>query len=171
MTITEAVTTGFVLSSVDCTNLATGTALNAGTAPSATVTLANREVVLGGVATGSEVQCTFVNTQQRADIQVVKTASPMTVNSGSVANYQIVVSNNGPQAASNVVLSDVAGAGQNCASPSTTATCSATGGASCPSPTVAVSSLLGAGITIPSLPVGGQVTIALQCQVTATGTP
>lgn len=171
VTITEAVTAGFVLSSVDCTNLTTGTALNAGTTPSATVTLANREVVLGGVATGSEVQCTFVNTQQRADIQVVKTASPMTVNSGGVANYQIVVSNNGPQAASNVVLSDVAGAGQTCTSPSTTATCSATGGASCPSPTVSVSSLLGAGITIPSLPVGGQVTVALQCLVNATGTP
>ena len=171
VTITEAISTGFVLSSVDCTNLMTGTALNTGTTPSATVTLASREVVLGGVATGSEVQCTFVNTQQRSDIQVVKTASPMSVNSGGVASYQILVSNNGPQAASNVVLSDVAGAGQNCSSPSTTATCSATGGASCPSPTVSVSSLLGAGITIPSLPVGGQVTVALQCLVTATGTP
>ena len=127
--------------------------------------------MLGGVATGSELQCTFVNTQQRADIQVVKSAAPMTVTSGGVASYQIVITNNGPQAASNVALTDVAGAGLDCTSPSATATCSATGGASCPSPTVSVSSLLGGGITIPNLPVGGQVSVALQCLVMATGTP
>jgi uncharacterized repeat protein (TIGR01451 family) len=72
VTITEAVTAGFTLSSVNCTNLTTGTALNTSTSPSATVNLANREVVLGGVATGSEVQCTFVNTRS-AQLQLRKT--------------------------------------------------------------------------------------------------
>ena len=117
----------------------------------------------------SAVSCTFGNTRQQADIQVVKTASPNPVVTGDAVAYQIVVSNNGPQAASNVLLSDVAGAGQDCSAVSATATCAAAGGASCPSPTVPVSSLLGAGVTIPTLPVGGTVTFGLQCRVTASG--
>ena len=59
-----------------------------------------------------------------------------------LVNYTIVVSNNGPLAATNVLLTDTAGAGQDCTTPSTTATCTATGGASCPSPTVPVSASL-----------------------------
>jgi hypothetical protein len=34
---------------------------------------------------------------------------------------------------------------------------------------VPVSSLLGGGVTIPTLPMGGQVTFGLQCAVTASG--
>ncbi len=119
----------------------------------------------------ANIVCTFTNALQQADIQVVKTATPDPVVNGNVVTYQIVVGNNGPQAVSNAVLTDVAGAGQDCTTPSTTATCAATGGASCPSPTVPVSSLLGAGITLPSLPVGGQVTVTLQCTVSASGLP
>ena len=279
VTITEAVTAGFSLTSVNCTNLTTGTALNTSTTPSATVNVANREVVLGGVATGSEVQCTFVNTRQpvtltltkvseggtqaftftgnngwtsqtlttttpgvgvtgatqtlttpdtattitetmptgfvlsnvtctgmgaggavtttatsftlnaaavaagsnivctftntlqQTDIQVVKSASPDPVLSGQVVTYSLVVTNNGPLAASNVLVADTAGAGQDCTTPSGTATCTAAGGATCPSPTVPVSNLLGGGITLPTLPVGGQVNLILQCLVTATGSP
>ena len=133
--------------------------------------LANRTVSLNAAATaaGSDIVCTFTNTLQRADIQVVKTANPGTVTSGDVVTYTLTATNNGPTAASNVLLTDTAGAGQNCATPSTTATCSATGGATCPSPTVPVSSLLGGGITIPDLPVGGRVDVTMQCTVTATG--
>jgi uncharacterized repeat protein (TIGR01451 family) len=123
------------------------------------------------VVTGALFECDFTNALRQTDIQVVKTASPNPVVSNGVVTYQIVVTNNGPLAADGTVLTDVAGAGQNCATPSTTATCAATGGATCPSPTVPVSSLLGSGITIPTLPVGGQVTIGLQCTVSATGTP
>jgi uncharacterized repeat protein (TIGR01451 family) len=99
----------------------------------------------------------------------VKTASPNPVVSGDVVTYTLVVSNNGPSAASNVLLTDTVGAGQTCTTPSTTATCSASGGASCPSPTVPVSTLLGSGLTIPTLPVGGQVSVTMQCSISATG--
>ncbi|WFC43314.1 hypothetical protein [Pseudoxanthomonas sp. SE1] len=163
-TITENTSPAtYRVTDITCTGLGAG-----GTA---TPDLAARTVALNAAATapGSDIVCTFTNTLQQADIQVVKTASPDPVLSGGVVTYSIVASNNGPQAASNVLLTDVAGAGQDCTVPSTTATCTATDGASCPSPTVPVSSLLGAGITIPSLPVGGQVTVSLQCAVTATG--
>ena len=165
-TITESTSPAtYQVTDITCTGLGAG-----GTA---TPDLANRSVTLDAAATapGSAIVCTFTNTLQQADIQVVKTASPDPVVSGDVVTYQIVMSNSGPLAVSNVLLTDVAGAGQDCTTPSTTATCLATGGASCPSPTVPVSSLLGAGITIPSLPVGGQVTVGLQCTVTATGVP
>ena len=133
--------------------------------------LSGNTLTLTDADVGAAIICTIVNTLRQTDLQVVKTASPNPVVSGGVVTYQIVVTNNGPLAADGAVLTDVAGVGQDCTTPSTTATCSATGGATCPSPTVPVSSLLGSGITIPTLPVGGQVTIGLQCTVSATGTP
>lgn len=165
-TITESTTPAtYGVTDITCTGLGAG-----GTA---TPDLANRTVVLDAAATvaGSSIECTFTNTLQQTDIRVVKTASPDPVLSGQVVTYSLVVSNNGPLAASNVLLTDVAGAGQDCTTPSTTATCTASGGATCPSATVPVSSLLGSGISIPSLPVGGQATFTLQCTVTATGNP
>ncbi|MGG6461830.1 prealbumin-like fold domain-containing protein [Solilutibacter silvestris] len=62
VTISEnAPPAGFFLQSIACTNLATGTALTTATTPSATVTLASRQVVLGGVVTGNQINCTFTN--------------------------------------------------------------------------------------------------------------
>ena len=105
-----------------------------------------------------------------ADVQVIKNVSPTgAMASGSVLTYTLTARNNGPENATNVTLGDLPGAGLNCATPSTTATCSASGGASCPGATVPVSTLIGPGITIPNLPVGGQVVVTMRCTVTATG--
>jgi uncharacterized repeat protein (TIGR01451 family) len=163
-TVTESTMPAtYRVTDITCTGLGAG-----GTA---TPDLTNRAVVLNAAATaaGANIVCTFTNTLQQADIQVVKTASPNPVVSGDVVTYTLVVSNNGPSAASNVLLTDTVGAGQTCTTPSTTATCSASGGASCPSPTVPVSTLLGSGLTIPTLPVGGQVSVTMQCSISATG--
>ncbi|SFV31932.1 GEVED domain-containing protein [Pseudoxanthomonas sp. YR558] len=163
-TITESTTPAtYRVTDITCTGLGAG-----GTA---TPDLTNRAVVLNAAATatGANIVCTFTNTLQQADIQVVKTATPNPVVSGDVVTYTLVVSNNGPSAASNVLLTDSASTGQTCTTPSTTATCSASGGASCPSPTVPVTTLLGSGVTIPSLPVGGQVNVTVQCSISATG--
>lgn len=118
---------------------------------------------------GDDLTCTFTNAMAMADVAVTKTASPTTVVSGGVVDYTLVVTNNGPSNVTNVLLSDTPSAGLDCTLPSGTATCAATGGASCPSPTVPVSTLLGSGITLPTLPMGGQVTVTLQCRVTASG--
>lgn len=105
-----------------------------------------------------------------ADLQMTKTVSPTgAVASGSVLTYTLVARNSGPSAASNVLLRDTPSAGLNCTTPSPTATCSASGGATCPGATVPVSSLTGGGVAIPSMPVGGQVAVTMQCTVTATG--
>jgi uncharacterized repeat protein (TIGR01451 family) len=105
-----------------------------------------------------------------ADIQMTKTVSPTSaVASGSVLTYTLIATNNGPSATTNVLLRDTPGAGLDCTTPSPSATCSASGGASCPGATVPVSTLTGGGVTLPSLPVGGQVAVTMQCTVTATG--
>lgn len=105
-----------------------------------------------------------------ADLQMTKTVSPTgPVASGSVLTYTLVATNTGPSASTNVLLRDTPGAGLDCTTPSPTTTCNASGGASCPGATVPVSSLIGGGVAIPSLPVGGQVTVAMQCTVMATG--
>ena len=163
-TITESSTpASYRLTDITCSGLGTG--------GSATPDLANRTVALDAAATaaGANIVCTFTNTLQQTDIQVVKTASTDPVLSGQVVTYSIVVTNAGPVAATNVVLTDAPGTGLTCTIPSATASCTATGGASCPAPTVPVADLLAAGVTIPSLPVGGLVTVVLQCTVTASG--
>lgn len=161
LTINEAnLPTGWRLTGATCR--VDGTAV--GSLTDTTYTIPGASVV-----TGALFECDFTNALRQTDIQVVKTASPNPVVSSDVVTYQIVVTNNGPLAADGAVLTDVAGPGQDCTMPSTTATCTASGGASCPSTTVPVSSLLGAGVTLPTLPVGGQVTFGLQCTVTASG--
>lgn len=163
-TVTESVSPAtYRVTDITCTGLGAG-----GTA---TPDLAARTVVLDAAATapGSAIVCTFTNTLQQADIQVVKTASTAAVLTGDVVTYALVVTNNGPTDATDVVLTDTPGPGQDCTTPSAVVTCLAEGGATCPSPPVSVSSLLGTGITLPSLPVGGEVTVSLQCTVTATG--
>lgn len=163
-TVTESTSpVTYRVSDIACSGLGVG--------GSATPDLANRSVTLNAAATaaGSDIVCTFTNTLQQADIQVVKAAGPGTVTSGNDVTYTLTVTNNGPSQANNVLLTDAASGGQDCMSPATTATCTATGGASCPSPTVPISSLLGSGISIPTLPVGGQVDVTMQCTVTASG--
>lgn len=163
-TITESTSPAtYRVTDITCTGMGSG--------GSATPDLVNRTVTLDAAATaaGNDIICTFTNTLQQADIQVVKTATPSPVVSRDVVTYTLVVSNNGANAVTNAVLSDAPSTGQTCTAPSTTATCTATGGASCPSATVPVTTLLGAGMTIPVLPVGGRVTVTLQCTVNATG--
>lgn len=149
------------IASYACTN-----ALAGGQTPSGSGTTFNVTT-----AAGDDLTCTFTNTLQQADVRVQKTATPNPVQSGGVVTYTIVVTNDGPVAANGTTLTDAPGAGLNCTAPSVTLVCTATGGATCPSGTVPISTLLGSGMTIPTLPVGGQVTATVQCTVTATGVP
>lgn len=109
----------------------------------------------------------------KADLQLTKTNTPGingnldqaadTVTTGTNTVYAITVTNPGPKPANNTVITDPSPSGVTCV----TATCAATGGAACPVPTGAalVAALQGAGATVPTLPVGGSVTINLTCQV------
>ena len=125
-----------------------------------------------GAADGAIV-CTFTNTIHKADLSITKTNTPGingevdqasdVLVSGNATSYTITLSNAGPQAGDGAVLHDTPGANLVC----TTATCSATGGASCPVQTgpALMSALQGVGATVPVLPAGGQVIVVTQCQV------
>lgn len=148
----------------NCTN-----ALAGGQTPSGTTTTFNVTA-----AAGDDLTCTFVNTRGAlANLGLTKTNTPGvngnvdqaadTVVSGATTTYTIAISNAGPDPVANAVITDPAPTNLTC----TTATCSATGGATCPAPTGAalVAALQGAGATVPTLPLGGAVTITLTCNV------
>jgi uncharacterized repeat protein (TIGR01451 family) len=124
--------------------------------------LAGNTLTVG--AADTDIVCTYTNTRRVANLAVTKTDAKTTTVSGDTNTYSIVVTNNGPLAANNAVVSDAAVAGLTCS----TVSCAAAGGAVCPaSPTVAA--LQGAGLTIPTLPNAGNVTLTLTCSVSATG--
>lgn len=83
--------------------------------------------------------------------------------SGSTAVYTITVTNGGPDAANNSVLTDPASSGLTC----TSASCVSAVGASCPASTGAalLAELQGAGAAIPVLPSGGSITVTVTCSV------
>ena len=155
--------TGWTLNGVVCTNVS-GTSVGS---------LSGTTYTLPGTATtaGALLTCTFTNAPPQADVQVNKTASAPTVATGQVISYTLIARNNGPAAANGSVLADLAGPGQNCSTPSTVATCAATGGAVCPGATVPVATLLGGGVTVATFPANSQVSFVIQCTVTATGLP
>jgi uncharacterized repeat protein (TIGR01451 family)/fimbrial isopeptide formation D2 family protein len=100
-----------------------------------------------------------------ADVQITKTDGKAAAIAGTVNTYTLVVTNVGPSAANNAVLTDALVAGLNVTAVACTG---ATGGAVCPA-TVTVALLQGAGIVIPTLPLGATVTFTVTSTVTATG--
>lgn len=169
VTLAESIPSGWILSSAQCTDANSARNGNTGSFGS----------LSGGVLTipadrmrfESDITCTFTNTRAATDVRVQKSVSPTPVPAGSVLTYTLVVTNAGPVGAPGAVLTDAPGPGLDCTTPSAVFSCSATGGAACPAGNVPVTTLLGAGMNIPSLPPGGEVTATLACTVTASGFP
>lgn len=121
------------------------------------------------VVSGAEFVCTFSNTATYADVGIAKSVTPDEVASGEEVTYSLIVTNAGPSAADGTVLRDPPVAGLDCSA--ATPTCSADGGASCPAGGVDIDLLQDTGVIIDDLPAGGEVTVTLSCQVTASGVP
>lgn len=155
---------GNYITTYSCTN-----ALAGGQAPSGSGTSFSLTAV-----TGDDLTCTFTNTRKnQADLRLTKTNTPGVngdvdqaadiVTSGATTTYTIAVANLGPDAADGAVLTDPAPTNLTC----TSASCTATGGATCPPITgaVLVAALQGAGAPIPALPLNSSVTVTLTCTV------
>ncbi|AKC86670.1 hypothetical protein WQ53_07745 [Pseudoxanthomonas suwonensis] len=168
VSITEAANPVFELDGASCSDTNAAVTGN----PASFGTLAGNTLVIApaNLLPDAAIVCTFTNLLI-ADVSVAKSATPGTVRTGGVVSYTLTVNNAGPGNVTGVQLSDTPGAGLDCTAPSPTAACSASGGASCPGggATVPVNDLVGAGVTIPDLPAGGQVVVTLQCTVTASG--
>ncbi len=106
-----------------------------------------------------------------ADLSVTKTDGVATRISNTTTTYTINVANAGPNSADGAIFQDVVGSGLACNTPSV---CTATGGAQCPGGVVnGVANVplanIVAGVAIPTLPNGGNLSFDVVCTVTATG--
>ena len=123
---------------------------------------------------GDDLLCTFSNVRGLlADLSLTKTNTPGvngdidqgsdTLISNTPVSYTLTVRNAGPDAANGAVVSDAPISGLNCSS----ASCSASGGATCPTETGAAlfAAITGGGASIPLLPAGGEVVIVVGCTV------
>ncbi len=99
-----------------------------------------------------------------ANLQITKTNGTLTLVAGATTAYTITVSNFGPDAANNAVLTDPVVPGLSCTS---AATCTGSGGASCAA-TIAAATLQ-AGYTVPTFPANSTITVVYSCGVLATG--
>jgi len=167
VTVSETAGTGTVaaayVSTYQCVRADTGAVVTSGTGTSVSFVPPAQQ----------DTTCTFTNRRRSADLALTKTNTPGqngnldlavdTVVSGGTTSYTITLSNGGPDAADGALLTDPVPTNLTC----TTATCTTTGGATCPAQTGAalVAALQGAGATVPTLPVGGSVTVTLSCQV------
>jgi uncharacterized repeat protein (TIGR01451 family) len=102
-----------------------------------------------------------------ADLRVVKTTPAASVAVGDTLTYTIAADNVGASDVANSVLTDTADSRLDCTAAGTAVPCTATGGGVCPATPATVASLLGAGVTIPLLPVGGKTVFTLTCRVTS----
>lgn len=108
----------------------------------------------------AQIVCTITNAAPVANLSIRKTASASTVVAGEALSYSIVARNDGAQHANNAVIQDPVVPGLTCSN----VTCDASDGATCPT-SPSVTDLQGAGLIIPQLPAGGEVTLTLDCTV------
>ncbi len=165
MTLSEVVPAGWNLESATCTdenagNTGNPTVIGSFVSPTLTVPAEN-------VRPEADIRCLFTNAAQpAADLSIVKTVAPQDVAPGDEVVYTIEVTNNGPEAADEAIVTDP---GVQDSLECTALACSAAGGAACPA--ASTPAQLAAGLVIPTFPNGGTVTLELTCTVTATGTP
>ena len=105
------------------------------------------------------------------DLSITKTNTPGvngevdqaadTVTSGDTTTYTLVVTNNGPDAVTGAVVSDVIGSGLTCA-PTNVVSLSGDG---VPTGSFTVADLTGAGITLETLADGDATTLTYTCEV------
>ncbi|MGY0505252.1 DUF6923 family protein [Luteimonas sp. e5] len=149
---------GWRLSAMSCT-------LNG--APVGSADMANRRFTLPGsvIATGNSFVCTFENSRLEADLSVAKTATPTgPVALGAPIQYQLVVTNHGPDPVTGAVLTDTpdATSGLSCAD-SAPVSCTGTPASSCPAGPLTLGQLK-AGLTLPTLGNGASATFGFTCQ-------
>ncbi|WP_166653773.1 DUF6923 family protein, partial [Tahibacter aquaticus] len=88
-------------------------------------TLSGNQLTLGAGTAGTSIVCTITNTRRQVNLTVTKTATPTgSYLPGQPLNYSIVVTNNGPGAASSIAVSDTVPASVTVASWA----CTASGG-------------------------------------------
>lgn len=95
--ITEALPSGWSLSSASCTD---------GTTVFGTLSGGTLTIPATALGFGKNLACTFTNNRNQTQLTLVKSASSPTVNPGQVITYTVIAANSDAAAASGVVLED-----------------------------------------------------------------
>ncbi|GAA0564852.1 hypothetical protein GCM10009415_54320 [Chitinophaga japonensis] len=104
-------------------------------------------------------RCPAVVADVQTDLSIVK-KGPATVMPGGVLSYQLLISNNGPAAVANVIVTDPAAPNFTATGVTCAAGSGAGGNAVCPSG-LTVAALQGSGLLVPSLPAGASITLTV----------
>ncbi|MDH5835101.1 CshA/CshB family fibrillar adhesin-related protein [Luteimonas kalidii] len=114
-----------------------------------------------GEAADGEVEDHAIELVLAVDLSLQKVVAPTTAVVGQVVEYTVTVGNAGPFAADGALVTDPVVAGLDCPAANAVA-CTASGGAQCPA-SATLGDLQGAGVTVPELPQGGQLTLQYAC--------
>jgi uncharacterized repeat protein (TIGR01451 family) len=162
--------TALVSGAAGTTNFTLKVKVNAGTAPgtaitnSATVSCTTPCPTDPYSPNNTATATSYVASPTQADLSIVKTASPNPVEPGSALTYELQVTNNGPAAAQNIVVTDPLPTQVTFVSasiPASEGTCQPPA----PGPPVTIT------CNIPSLSVGGLAIITINTTTESTGTP
>lgn len=152
-------------------NYVTVVSCNAGTLTGTNGQVATNTLAVNAAAQGATITCTYTNTLRVAELSISKTNGVASSVANGATTYTINVSNVGPDSANGAIFQDAPATGLTCNTP---VVCTATGGAQCPGGAVngvanVTLASIQAGVAIPTLPNGGNLSFALVCTVTATG--
>ncbi len=114
-------------------------------------------------APGNNSQSALTTLNCNANLSVTKTNGTDTLVAGSTVNYTITYANVGPSSADGALISDLASPGLSSCS---VLSCAPSGASVCPA---TFATYFGSGVTVPSLPAGGQLQVQVRCSVTASG--
>ena len=156
--VTESMAAGSTSTLANYATSLTCTNKNTGSATAMPTGLAASSYTFPPLSYGDSINCVFTDTAYRANLAVAKTGTTTAVGGGPVS-YTIAVTNGGPTAANGAAVTDPAVANFT----ATAVSCgAATGGAVCPAAAaLTVASLQGSGISIPTLPSGGGLTLTV----------
>lgn len=101
----------------------------------------------------------------QASLIISKTDSKALTSAGGTNNYVVTLTNQGPNAANGVVLTDSPGAGLTCPSANVVTCLVTAGGAVCPTGAFTMANLTGAGITISTFPASSSLQFSFTCNV------
>lgn len=155
ITITEAAVSDYVLTGASCADQ------NAAAVP-ATLSGLTLSIAANAYRANQDIVCTFNNRRTPAvDLAIVKSNGMTTVVSGTSTTYAITITNNGPDAVTGAIVTDIPGSGITCPSANPVVIT----GSGAPSGSVNVGNLTGTGITLQTIPSGGSATLTFSCEV------
>jgi uncharacterized repeat protein (TIGR01451 family) len=141
-------------------NTATGNASVAAGTPAGTYTIGYRICEIANSTNCADSVATII-VYPSGDLTVTKSNGVSAVTSGSTITYTVVVSNNGPDAITGAVVTDMVGAGLTCpAGNAVTIT-----GAGIPAGSYTISNLTGSGIALGTLASGQSAILTYTCGV------